>query len=305
MKFQFILLIAILFLLSSCSKRESEIIAKKESRPILKVGLVADPQYADRPSTGIRLYRESLWKLDEAIDTFNSSGVDVVQTLGDVIDRDWDSFDSILPIYQKINSDIENYHVLGNHEFAMDPVYFEDLLERLSMPSYYYSYIKKGWRFIALDANDYAYYSNPLHNRDINQINTYYENTEGNANHRISNSAIGEEQQKWLIQELEDAHILNQKVIIYSHSPLRPLALRTNLWNDFEIIEIIENSSNVVAFINGHNHAGDYIFKNGIHYISMSGMVETTINSFGILEIYNDSLVLKGYGNQPSILIDN
>ena len=82
--------------------------------------------------------------------------------------------------------------------------------------------------------------------------------------------------------------------------PLRPLSSAENLWNNEEIIDIIENSSNVVAFINGHNHAGNYVFKNGIHYITILGMVDTMINSYGILEIYKNSLVLRGYGNQKS-----
>jgi len=80
----------------------------------------------------------------------------------------------------------------------------------------------------------------------------------------------------------------------------QPLNNAENLWNNQEIIEIIENGSNVVAFINGHNHAGDYVFKNGIHYITIIGMVDTMTNSYGILEIYKDSLELKGYGNQKS-----
>jgi len=32
-------------------------------------------------------------------------------------------------------------------------------------------------------------------------------------------------------------------------------------------------------------------------------MVETITNSFGILEIYNDSLILKGFGNQKDLLL--
>jgi len=92
-----------------------------------------------------------------------------------------------------------------------------------------------------------------------------------------------------------------QRVIVFSHMPLRPLDAAENLWNNEEIIEILENSSNVVAFINGHNHAGDYVFKNGIHYITIFGMVDTMINSYGILEIYKNSLELKGYGNQKTL----
>ena len=67
-------------------------------------------------------------------------------------------------------------------------------------------------------------------------------------------------------------------------------------------MNIIEQSSNVVAFINGHNHAGEYDFKKGVHYITLAGMVETEVSSYGILEVYKDRLVLTGYGNQESMV---
>ncbi len=276
--------------MGSCSKTE----------PILKIGLIADPQYADKPTAGKRYYRESLWKLEEAIDTFNNN-VDFVQNLGDIIDDGWKSYDSILPIYNKLNPDIENYQLLGNHDFSIDSTNLRGLLEKLSMPHYYYSYSKKDWKFIVLDATDYSYFSNSLHNHDTNKVKSYYENTKVKSNKHHWNSAIGKEQQNWLKQELASAISLNQKVILFSHLPIRPKSNSHNLWNDYEIIDIIENSSNVVAFINGHNHLGGYVFKNGVHYITIFGMVDTKISSYGILEIYKNSLVLRGYGNQKTL----
>jgi len=294
MKYLLLLLITIIAL-SSCSQQ----------KPILKIGLVADPQYANKSVKGERYYKESLWKLKEAIVTFNNNNVDFVQNLGDVIDVEWNSYDSINPIYQNLKSDIQNYHLLGNHDFAVDSFHFEKLLETLSMPDYYYSYVKKGWRFIVLDATDYAYFSNSLHKHDINLVNSYFNNASENSNKYQWNSAIGEKQQNWLRQELDSAELLHQEVIVFSHMPVRPLGNAHNLWNDYEIIKIIENSSNVVAYINGHNHAGDYVFKNGIHYITISGMVETMISSYGLLEIFTDSLLLRGYGSQKTLRLMN
>ena len=103
---------------------------------MLKIGLMADPQYADKPIKGERYYRESLWKLEEAIDAFNDEEVDFVQSLGDIIDDEWSSFDAILPIYNKLNPGIESYHLLGNHDFSVDSIHLTGLLEKLSMPNY-------------------------------------------------------------------------------------------------------------------------------------------------------------------------
>jgi hypothetical protein len=239
--------------------------------------------------------------LKQAIDTFNQEDVDFVQNLGDVIDRDWASYDSILPIYNHLNPGIENHHALGNHDFSIDSTKMENLLVVLSMPDYYYSYVKKDWKFIVLDVTDYAFYSNALHHHDIAVIDKYYRKSEGKPNHQSWNGAIGEKQQKWLQQEIDDAASQDQKVIIFAHMPLRPSEDAHNLWNNEEVIDIIENSTSVVAFINGHNHAGGYAYENGIHYITIFGMVDTTIGSFGIMDLYQDSLIIHGYGNQQSL----
>ena len=294
MKKNFTIIITIFIVLSSCSKTEL----------VMKIGLVADPQYADKPTVGNKHYRQSLYKLEEAINTFNDSNVDFVQNLGDIIDSKWISYDSILPIYNGLKPGIENHHLLGNHDFSIDKAYKKKLLDKLSMPDYYYSYYKEGWRFIVLDATDYSYYSSSLHNHDVNQVDYYFEYTKEKSNNHRWNSAIGKEQQKWLKQELTSAESLNQKVIIFSHLPIRPQGKSSNLWNDYEIVDIIENSPNVVAFINGHNHSGRYIFKNGINYITISGMLNTRASSYGILEIYKDSLILRGYGNQKTIYLE-
>ncbi len=285
-----VLLTAFVLLLSSCS----------QNQPILKIGLVADPQYEDKNTAGIRHYRESLWKLNEAIDTFNQYNVDFVQNLGDIINSGWESFDSIMPVYDNLKPRIGNYHLLGNHDFAIDSIDMPGLLKVLSMPDHYYSYVVKNWRFIVLNSMDYSYLANPLYNHNIDLIDSYYEKTKGKINHYNWNGAIGEKQQDWLKSELKTAEQMDQKVIVFAHMPLRPDVEET-LWNEKEIIEIIESSPNIVAFINGHRHKGDYAFENGIHYISMFGMVDTEVSSYGILEVYPESLVLTGYGNQESL----
>jgi hypothetical protein len=267
----------------------------------MKIGLVADPQYADKPLAGKRYYTESLWKLKEAVITFSENKVDFVQNLGDIIDMGWNSYDSILPIYQHLAPGIENYHLLGNHDFAIPPGRMPGLLEKLSMPNYYYSYEKNGWLFIVLDATDYAHYSNALHGHDIKKLNRYFDSTIGEPNNHNYNGAIGDKQQKWLKKKLKKAKSSQRRVIIFSHIPLRPPNGAENLWNSDEIIDIIESFPNVVAYINGHNHAGNYELTNGVHYITIFGLVDTLTSSYGILEIYDNQLVLKGYGNQRSI----
>jgi len=103
---------------------------------------------------------------------------------------------------------------------------------------------------------------------------------------------------------LEEAQSKNEKVIIYSHIPLRPANNVHNLWNDKEVLDILSNYKNIVAYINGHNHAGAYEEYEGIHFITLFGMLDTPENSYAILDIYKDKLELKGYGHQKNILME-
>lgn len=284
-------------LLIACKKDNEDL----TRTPVMSIGLIAEAQYADKENDGLKKHRNSLEKLQAAIDTFNTNKVNCTQTLGNLIDTNWISFDAVIPIFEQLNPSIPNQHLLGNKDFNIDDSKKKNLIEKLTIPSNYYSYIKNNWKFIVLDATDYSYHGNALHNKDINIINSYYNYTLNKPNHSKDLGAIGQDQQVWLKRELDQSSIQNQRIIIYCNTPIKPANNEHNLWNDFEIINLIKNYSNVVAYINGQNLDGNYAQSNGIHCITLSGMVFTDKNSFGILDIYRDSLILNGYGNQEDL----
>ncbi len=277
-----LLIIIFLFSLISCNLTKD----KSQSDLILKIGLVADPQYENKEPSINRYYKESVWKLKEAVDSFNYYKLDFVQTLGDVINGQWESFDSILPVYKNLDRKIENYHLLGNHEFAIDKQYLNRIVEKLGMPANYYSYSKNEWRFIVLDGTDYSSVSLPLHPDHEMQLKEYREAVI-HSNNYDWNGAIGPEQQAWLKARLDSSQSNKEKVIIFCHMPVMSTTdTSANLLNDFEIISLIEKYSCVVAYIDGHNHRGDYVTRNNIHYITLKGMVDTPGNSFALLKIF-------------------
>jgi len=87
------------------------------SEPI-EIGLLADIQYADIQSKGTRFYRESIAKLQEAIDHFNGLPLRFCANLGDLIDMHWASFDAISKPLEHLKHSV--YHVLGNHDFDVE-----------------------------------------------------------------------------------------------------------------------------------------------------------------------------------------
>src|SRR3972149_6375808 len=77
-----------LFLLAaSGSSLGGRLFAAEAPAPALRIGLVTDVHYADRPPQGARHYRESLDKLREAVARFNTPRPDFAVELGDFIDE--------------------------------------------------------------------------------------------------------------------------------------------------------------------------------------------------------------------------
>jgi hypothetical protein len=117
------------------------------------------------------------------------------------------------------------------------------------------------------------------------------------------NGGIGQKQLEWLKKQLKSASDQNQNVILFCHFPVYPAGAH-NLWNDQEVIGMIEPFDCVKVFMNGHNHAGEYAQKNGIHYVTVPGVVETKDeNAFAVVRVFNDKLVIDGYGRVKDYVI--
>jgi manganese-dependent ADP-ribose/CDP-alcohol diphosphatase len=266
---------------------------EKKSKLDFSIGLIADCQYCKVEGEGIRKYSKSNGKLKQCVAHFNTLDLEYTIHLGDFIDRDWRSFDSVIPTYNKLQS--KKYHVLGNHDFSVDDAKKKLVSKRMGLPSDYYDFEVKGWRFIVLNGNDVSFHAHAKDSKEYNFAGVYYEE------HKITspkwNGAIGESQLNWLKITLAKAKENSEKVILYCHFPVFPKNIH-NLWNAEEVVEIIENYSNVQAYINGHNHEGNYAVKNGIHYLTMKGMVDTEVSSYGILSVTTDSLFIEGHGRE-------
>jgi len=102
---------------------------------------------------------------------------------------------------------------------------------------------------------------------------------------------------------METANKEAENVILFCHFPVYPENPH-NLWNASEVVSLIEQYSNVKAYINGHNHDGNYAKKNGVHYLTMKGMVDTEENSYGVMTIERNRLLLKGVGRENDRLLE-
>ncbi len=265
----------------------------------IKIGVFADCQYCDCATENNRYYRNSLSKLNDCIAEFNSDkNIEFVVGLGDLIDRGIASFDSVNSILKISKNRV--YHVTGNHDLAVDKKLLEMVPEKLNMKETYYAVHKKNWQFIFLDGNEITVNSN--NPEVVDEANQWLEKlSAGNQpNNKPWNGGISEQQQNWLIKQLETATRKNRAVILFCHFPLLPFDAHV-LWNAKEILAIIEKYDCVKAWINGHNHAGNYAEENGIHFINLKGMVDTeNQNAYSTITFSDDKIEIKGFGREES-----
>ena len=276
----------------------------EEEAPLLSFGLVSDAQYCDKDPAGTRHYRNSLDKLALCVEDLNQSGVDFTIHLGDFIDAHVDCIDQLLPVYAELEA--PRYQTLGNHDFDVTHELKDTVSERLGMPSRYYDFTVAGHRFLVLDGNDVSLHGRPEGSEEHQAAQEMLAELKqaGVASAQPYNGAVGYEQLAWLESTLGDARDAGEPAIVFCHFPVYP-PTGANLWNDREVIEVLEASETVVAFINGHDHAGGHAVKNGIHYLTVQGMVETAdTTAYSVVRVEKDRLVIDGRGRQPDLVLE-
>ncbi len=275
-----------------------------QESPIFSFGLIADAQYADQDPVGKRFYRSSLVNLALAVDTLNDHNLSFVAHLGDLIDREYRSYDSIFPIYQQLNS--KAYIVLGNHEFAVDSSYKSQVISRLGLTHRYYDFTVQGWRFLVLDGQGNSVFTHEKNSPafQLAQFTLKDLRNKNAANAFEWNGGIDSTQMEWIKNKLDQATENDEKVVMFCHYPTYPLNETHNIWNDYALVELIDEYPVVKAYFNGHNHAGSTAIFHNVHFITLKGMVEHPNSStFSIVRVYDNKLVLEGFGNEDTRMI--
>ncbi|MCK9420976.1 MAG: metallophosphoesterase [Bacteroidales bacterium] len=263
----------------------------------ITIGIFTDNQYCNCAVTGVRNYPASLAKLDSVIRFFNNSKVDAIFHLGDMIDNNFSSYDSVIPCYRK--SAIPVNFVLGNHDYAVRENQKEKILPLLGLSSGYYQKIVGNWEFIVLNGDDLSFFGpqDKIQKQEINSLLT--ELMSGlRKNFMPWNGGISQFQMNWFKAQLREAQQAGRNVIVICHFPVYPLS-SYNLWNDRELISLLTRYSCIKAYFNGHYHPGNYGFYKGIHFVNFSGMVNTTESAYALVTLTSDSILIKGFGREP------
>ncbi len=253
-------------------------------QPVLKVGLLTDLHYADKPPTKTRFYRETIGKLREAVDHFNRVKVDLVIELGDLIDQApsveqelaW--LDEVEKVYATVKA--PRHYVLGNH-CVTTLTKAEFAAHTGASKSHHYSFDAGGVHFVVLDA---CYLSD----------DTPY----GRGNVDWTDANVPAEELAWLRDDLKAA---SAPVVVLAHQRLDDSG-KHSVRNAAEVRTVLEQSGRVAAVLQGHSHQNDLQTIQRVPYVTLAALIEGTgeaNNSYGVLEVLPDgALRIRGYRRQ-------
>jgi alkaline phosphatase len=253
-------------------------------------GVVADLHYADKEMRINRYYRESVAKVQQSVHTFNARALPFVMVLGDFVDTAPDQeteleyLRTIQKAYARFNG--KRYLVLGNHDLMKFSK--AEFLENcgVAVPDTFYSFDADAYHFVVLDAN-------------FRQDGEPY----ANGNFKWRDTWIPAFQLNWLRENLQKAG--DKKVLVFVHQNLYDERNDYCVKNAHAVRTILEESNQVLAVFQGHEHRGGYRKINGIHYLTLKALVDGPSlenNAYGIVSISANSRIrFQGFGKQESL----
>lgn len=264
----------------------------------LRIGLIADIQYADKANGKTRFYRSSLPKLEKAVEKLNAERLMFTVVLGDLVDEGPKDLEPIIQRLGLLNAPF--YNILGNHDYPKE--YTKSLYRQFAMPKEYYAVNKDSWKFIFLNTNELSSYAVKVGSKLEKEYLNLARKQEQQDRRNVQpwNGGISGTQIKWLEKELESAEKHDKKVLIFTHHPILP-ENGLEAINNRELLEIFRRYNSVKAILSGHHHPGNFAEYEGIPFITLEGMIETADETaFGYMEVFSDSLQIHGEGRMSS-----
>jgi manganese-dependent ADP-ribose/CDP-alcohol diphosphatase len=271
-----------------------------QESPLFSFGVITDVQYADIDQAGERNYRGTLAILEKTIDELNQHELAFTVNLGDLIDRDVESFAKPLFILEQSKAKV--HHVYGNHDFTVADEHKKEVPELLGNPDGYYAFSEGAMVFVVLNGMDNSLDGHPEGTAGYKKAKATLAELErvGASNAKPWNGGLGKKQTNWLSKTLAKAKKQDKRVVIFCHYPLLP-ENGLHLWNNREVLSLLDKHRNVVAYFSGHHHAGNYVVENQVHHLTFYGMVEAKSPSLGaVVHVFDDRLELEGIGDQES-----
>ena len=199
-----------------------------QSSEKLKIGLIAD-LHQD-------IMHDATQRVSAFVAAMREEGVDFIMQLGDFcVPKEANR--GFLGAFDAFEG--ERRHVLGNHD--VDGGYsWQETMDFWGMEARYYTFVKKGVRFVVLDAN---------------------EKGGERSGYPIF---VGAEQVAWFESVLAESA---EPVVVVSHQPFEH---ENGIENGAELRRIVRESGKVICCMNGHDHMDYVASHDGTHFLSVN-----------------------------------
>ena len=267
------------------------------------VGAVADPQYYSGLTGGTT-------RLSDAVTAFNSRNIDWGVMLGDIIDRDnvttdstftdpdrttsptvtgatrWTNADAILGAWNNLN--VPDRLLLGNHDYYVP----DEDTDGTAKPANvyrkfgfddnrgYYDFLYEGFRFVVLEG-DNSFLNYKTGTTEHTKAVDYYNDFSGTQK-QYYNAGVSITQRKWMLDVLDGAYIREEPTVILCHYPIHTPVGNHTLLNSAELVDIVDGYSNIMLWMHGHDHDGDYSLMGTRHHLGLKGMKVGSSNWYQI-----------------------
>ena len=277
---------ALVLLAARALRADAMLLAAPETDEVaVRFGVMTDLHYADKPAGGTRHYRQTPAKLAAAARRLPEFAPEFIVELGDFIDAA-DSVETEQEYLKTIHRQFaalpgKKHYVLGNH--CVYSLVKREFLDVVGQSESYYSFDVEPFHFIVLDAcfrSDGEPY--------------------GRKNFQWTDPNIVPDELQWLQADLEKSR---RQTIVFLHQRL-DVSDHYGVKNAPQVRETLEISGKVLAVFQGHNHLNDHREIAGIHYCTLSAMVEGATaddNAFAAVEVLSDGTIrVKGFYKQSS-----
>lgn len=270
---------------------------------------MADPQYADRDTLRDlnRDFRGSLGKISVALDDLGAQELAFIVVLGDLVDGSLDDFQPVLKLFEQSKHKI--YPVFGNHDYIAAGGDRQTLAKLLNLENTYYSWSQGGYRFVVLDTNDgeiakKGFSRQKEHDLEAQMGEKLSRIDYWLTNQHAWNGYVLDEQQEWLIRELEAARAAQEKVVLFGHDPLYPMVYNS-LRNADEILRLLDKqqvAGTLVGYFAGHHHDGAYAELFKAPFITFKAMVTDNGTAYSVVELDGLNVKTCGFGTENSYI---
>lgn len=223
--------------------------------------------------------------------------MEAVFHLGDIVDGNEDlastraDLEAVLSALSYLKPPV--WHVLGNHCLAAGR---EHVLQRVKYPSGYYKLDFGDWVVVVLDTVDISVdREEPFRSKALK----YLEDHKGEPNANDWNGGLGDEQNEWLRDVLRSAP---GNVLVCGHLPMFCKGTDEHiLWEAEELHETFVEFG-VRAYFSGHYHGGDYVCKDGVHYVTFESIIDSVDEegAYGVVELSDRKIDIRGFGDMTS-----